>query len=392
VAFSGLATTMTVFGQTPGVSVFVDPVARDLGLSRPEISALYSVASLGAALLVPLVGRWIDRHGVRRAGAVIGAAFGLVVLALSGAQSAAWLLAGFLGIRLLGQGALSLVARTIVAIRFRAGLGLAVGVSGALGAMGVSLTPLLLSGAIDAVGWRATWVLGAVALWLVVIPLSLGMLRPGEDRPVAPDRAVDAPDPPADWTRAQALRTPFFWLVTLAGAAVAMVLTGLSFHQISILGEAGLPPALAAAMFVPLTVASVAAIALVGPLSDRVAPRRMLAASMALLALPIVLLPALEQPWLPLVYALAMGGALGASQALEGTLYPRHFGIAAIATIRGMAFSVMAAGAALGPVLVGLVRDVSGGYAALAPLLLGVPIAIGAAALVVPLPRRGASG
>lgn len=385
--------TMTAFGQTPGVSVFVDPVARDLGLSRPEISALYSVATLGAAALIPVAGRWIDRYGVRRMGAAIGAAFGLVLLSLSIAQTTAWLVVGFLGIRLLGQGALSLVARTIVAVRFRAGLGLAVGVSGALGAMGVSLAPPLLSVAIDRVGWRATWAAGAVAVWLVVITLSLLMVRPGEDRAVEQRRPAGSPDssrPPMDWTRAQALRTPFFWLLTIIGATVAMVLTGLNFHQVSILGEVGLPPSLAAALFVPMTVASVAAIALVGPLSDRLAPRPMLAGSMVLLALSVALVPALGLPWLPLLYALAMGAALGASQALEGVLYPRHFGVAAIASIRGVAFSAMVAGSALGPVLVSLVRDLSGGYSAVAPVLVGLPLVLGAGALFVPLPRRGA--
>lgn len=250
-AFAAMAMTMTVFGQTPGVSVFVDPIAHDLRLSRPEISTVYSVATLVAAIFMSRVGRRIDQHGVRRATLVIAVAFGLAILGLALAQGLAWLALGFLGIRLLGQGALSLAARTILAIRFRATLGRVVGITGVLAAIGVSLGPLALAGLIDALGWRETLVLGGVSVWLVVIPLTLWWLRPGDDR-----RAVVPGDAAGDmegWTREAALRTPMFWLLTLSGASVAGILTGLTFHQVSILGEVGLSAGQAAANFVPQT-------------------------------------------------------------------------------------------------------------------------------------------
>jgi MFS family permease len=379
--------TMTVFGQTSGVSVFVDPVARDLALSRPEISSAYSLATLAAAMLMPVAGRHVDRHGVRRMTVVVGALFGLVIMVLALAQGLVWLALGFFGIRLLGQGALGLLARTIVALRFRAGLGKAVGVSGAISAVGLALSPLLFAAVIDEAGWRVTWLLGGLSVWLVVLPLALLFLRPGEDR-AAPVRPQDGNAGAAgEWTRAQAMRTPIFWVITLANAAVAFILTGLAFHQISILGEAGQPPALAAANFVPQMVASVAAIAVVGPLSQHRSPRLMLAGSMAVLGAALLLVPVLDVAWVPLLYAFAVGGSLGTIQALEGTLYPRFFGIQAIGAIRGSALTVTIVGAALGPVVVGLLRDVTGAYAAVI-LLLAVPLVIGIAAVLAPLPRR----
>lgn len=374
-----MAMTMTVFGQTPGVSVFVDPIAQDLRLSRPEISTLYSLATLVAAIFMARAGRRIDRHGVRRATLVIAVAFGLVIIGLALAQGLVWLAVGFFGIRLLGQGALSLAARTILAIRFRSALGRAVGITGVTAAIGISLGPLALAGIIDRLGWRETLVLAGISVWLVVIPLTLWLLRPGDDRP---DSRAAARDGSLDgWTREDALRTPIFWLITLAGAAVAGILTGLTFHQISILGEAGLSAGQAAANFVPQTVASVVAVGVVGPLADRFSGRLLLAASMGLLAIGVALVMVLALPWVPLLYALALGASLGATQALEGTLYPRYFGIRAIGAIRGTAFSVSIAGAAAGPILVGLVREATGSYAALTPLLLAVPLAMAAAGL-----------
>ena len=63
---------MTAPGQTVGVSVFVDPMIADLGVSRSEISIAYFVGTLTGATALPSVGRWIDRVGVRRVMLIIG--------------------------------------------------------------------------------------------------------------------------------------------------------------------------------------------------------------------------------------------------------------------------------------------------------------------------------
>lgn len=386
IAFSVVTMTMTVFGQTNGVSVFVDPVAGDLGLSRSEVSAAYSVATLLAAFFLPTFGRRMDLHGIRRVVLPVGVAFGAVIIGLAFADGLPWLAVGFFGIRLLGQGALSLAARTIVALRFRTRLGSAVGISGALAALGMSLGPFLLASLIGEIGWRPTWVVAGIVVWLVMAPLAIWFLRSGEDR-AAPPPPNQGSSVEQAWTREQAIRTPMFWVVTLAIASVAMIGTGLAFHQISLLGEAGLSPSLAAANFIPQTVAAVSTIALVAGLSSRVPPGLLLAGSMTSLAAALALLMLLDQPWVPLLYALAAGGATGSVQALDGTLYPRFFGLSAIAAIRGTGFMVAVVGAAIGPLLVALLRDASGGYAILAPALIWIPILIAAAAVLTPRPR-----
>src|SRR5688572_407390 len=58
---------MTLPGQTNGVSLFFDPIAADLGLSRGQIALAYTVGTLAGALPAPFVGRWIDRRGPRAA-------------------------------------------------------------------------------------------------------------------------------------------------------------------------------------------------------------------------------------------------------------------------------------------------------------------------------------
>lgn len=162
--------------------------------------------------------------------------------------------------------------------------------------------------------------------------------------------------------------------------------TGLAFHQISILGEAGLSPTRAAANFLPQTVASVAALSLTGALAHRVPGRAMLGVSMTLLALATLSLQVIEDSWITVAYALLLGSAAGTGFAAEGVLYPRYFGVKAIASIRGLAFTVSVAAAALGPILVGVGYQATGSYAIAIAVLILIPIGVALLILVVRTP------
>jgi len=389
VAFSAIAMTMTVFGQTPGVAVFVNALVADLGLDRSMVSAAYAVGTLGSAFLLPVIGLRMDLMGVRTMTLLIAAGFGLSMVLLGFAQGVLWLIPGFVGVRLLGQGALGLAGRNAVTLHFRVGLGRAVAISGSAAAVLSSMVPFVLAGAIASVGWRETWLAGALSVWVVVIPATL-LLLPRGDRRAAP-AVVAAPRPGelAPWTRARALRSRMFWLVTLANAVVAVILTGFAFLQISVLGEAGLTAEAAAAMFIPLTMASVGFLAIVAPLAGRWSTRAIVAGASLPLLIAMLLVPFLGQPFVPLLYAVALGAGLGAGQVLDGILYPRHFGVHAIGAIRGAAFTVVASASAAGPVVVGFVHDLTGGYVTAALVLATLPLAVIAGAFLLRVPPPG---
>ncbi|WP_367667007.1 MFS transporter [Streptomyces sp. DG2A-72] len=119
---------------------------------------------------MPLVGRAIDRYGPRRVIAAVGAAFGAILISLSFVTGIVGLTAGFVGVRMAGQGALSLVATTTVAYWFDKRRGLALGITSAVGTAGISLAPLLVERLVSAYGWRQSWAIEGVAVWLIVIP------------------------------------------------------------------------------------------------------------------------------------------------------------------------------------------------------------------------------
>ena len=393
VVFAAIALALTGPGQTYGVSVFVDPMIEDLGISRTQMTTAYLIGTLVGALALPWIGQAIDRFGVRRTMAIIGALFGGLLIGMSLVSNIVGLTAGFIGIRMMGQGALNLTATTAVALWFTRKRGLAMGIVAAAGGVGMTLIPLLSERLIVDIGWRNTWLVEGLAVWVIVLPIALLGIR---NRPsdvgqhVDGDSATDAP-PAEVWgvTRKEALRSSFFWLVTIAVATISTITTAVVFHQIDLLGSRGLTPTEAAANFLPQTVATLIATLGIGALADRVSPRIVLITSMAMMAGGLLLATAVTPGLLAIAFGMLIGAAGGAMRVVEATELPRYFGTLHIGAIRGVVTSVGIAGAAVGPVLFSLGHDVTGNYTAVLLASVALPVLVAFGALLVRLPHHG---
>lgn len=267
--WSSLLVAVTAPGQTAAVSMFIDPMIDELGVSRSAVSTSYLVGTLTGAVAMPWIGRMLDRFGVRRVITVIGLVFGVALCALAAVSSVVGLTAGFVAIRMAGQGALGLAATTAVALWFDRRRGFALGLVTAIGTSAISLAPILLEARIADWGWRRTWLAEGVMVLAVVLPIAWFALR---DRPADlgqhPDGATPehggTPRPQWGVTRAAAMRTPFFWVVAAAAAASGLLSTAINFHQVSLLTARGLSATAAAANFLPQTAATLGGTLLMG--------------------------------------------------------------------------------------------------------------------------------
>lgn len=392
VGLAVITVAMTSPGQTIGVSVFIDPMIETLAVSRSEVSVAYLVGTLLGGLSMPFVGRLIDRWGVRRMMILIGALFGVAVASMSGVGGLVAMAAGFTGIRLLGQGALTLTSTTAVALWFEHRRGLAMGTTSSLGVGLMSLAPVVLSVAIASYGWRTAWVLAGLAVWAVVLPIALLAMR---DSPASIGQQPDGdapPDPQApavhreSWTRGEAARTLMFWAIAGAMAATALVVTAVSFHQISLLGEQGLTRAQAAAVFVPHTAAFLGGTFLAGALLDRIPAKLVGIASMGLLVAGLVFAQMAAPGWRVLAYAMTMGASAGSTRAMEAASTPRFFGVRHVGAIRGLLMSVSVIGAALGPYLLAAGHDRFGSYDLALSGLIALPATVTVLMLVARTP------
>ena len=101
---STLAISLTLPGQTIGVSSFADHLTEDLAISATSLSTAYLIGTISGSLAMPPIGRWIDRKGVRNTMLLIACSFSVAV-AYMGTVRHLWLLIiGFVGLRTLRRG------------------------------------------------------------------------------------------------------------------------------------------------------------------------------------------------------------------------------------------------------------------------------------------------
>jgi MFS family permease len=384
------AYVLTAPGQTAAVSVFVDPMVAGLGVDRTAISSAYLIGTLAGAAALPFVGRATDRWGVRPVLLATVATLGAVLVGLSVVSGIAGLTAGFVGIRFAGQGALTLIATTLVAYYVRERLGTAIGIVTAVGTAGISLVPVAMEAVIAAQGFRAAWLVQGLVVWLVGIPLALaGVPRRRPAAALSPLSATASPAAPPAPRRAarEALRVPMFWVVTGGVGVLALVSTALTFHQVAVLGERGLTSAQAAATFLPQTVAGLAATLAVGALLDRFSPRPVMLGSMLALVVALVAGGYIGPGWGAVGYGIALGVSGNAFRTVEAAAMPRYFGTEAIGEIRGIVHAVTVTASAVGPLLLAVGHSWTGSYRPLLLAMIPLPVLL---ALAVAFTREPA--
>ena len=381
-ALATITMGLTGPGQTIGVSVFIDHFTTDLDIEKSWVTAGYLVGTLCGSLALPTIGRWVDRYGIRRAMVAIGIGFSAALVAMSGVQGILSLTAGFVFIRMLGQGALSLVSMVSISLWFEQRRGTAISIAVTISAALMALVPFALDFVIGQIGWRGAWLVAAGAVGLVVVPIAwFGMI----DRPSDVGQYVDGIPPTAGETgpvevsgldRAEALRRYEFWVLAGSTAAMSSLVTGLNFHQISLLGESGFSSTEAAALFLPQMIGSTIGSPAMGVALDRIGVRYAPAIQMTLLTATLVVAGRATSTVAVVGYAILLGLTAGSGRSLTSVLAPRWFGTRHLGAIQGSLSFVAVMASASGPFAFSLTEIATNGYRSTAMVWALAPAAI----------------
>lgn len=340
------------------LGVFMKPMQADLGWSRTGLSAVPLIGALTLAVTAPLVGRLTDHFGVRPVAGVslLGLAGGFWWVSTLSADLTMFLLINAL-VHLFAAGTSPVVFTRLVNQWFDKARGLALGI--ALTGTGITgaLAPRLVSGYIEAHGWRG----GYEALAMVILaatPIIVLLIR-NRPRPVMD---TDAVSPPLTGiSLAEARKTTIFWLLAALFFCVALGVGGLIVHFIPMLTDAGVTLSRAATTAGVLGVSVILGRVVTGALIDRFfAPR--IATLLFSIAAAGCLSLAAGGPDMAVVAAFAIGFAMGAEVDLIGYLVARYFGMTAYGAIYGWQYAMFMIGLALSPLLVGAAYDARGEY------------------------------
>lgn len=400
---------LSVPGQTTGVSAFIEPLLRDLGISRLQISGAYLFGTLASSLLITPSGKLFDRIGARWMGFGSCLALGVVLLLLSQTAHIAAILAplvprpvaaiGTLGLlffllRLTGQGILTISSRNMVMKWFDRHRGLASGISGATVSFGFSYAPTCFSYLIGLHGWSGSWFLMGLVLAVLFAPLLLFFFR---DNPEACGLVPDGKPPVAgkhkvpptvrSFTLAEARRTFSFWVFALTMGLQALVITAATFNIESIFEHAGMTGAEGFAIFPYSAFVAVAVNLLGGWLSDRAPLQWFLSTMLLAMAANLVGLVFLESGWPVRCMIIGNGIANGLFGILMSVTWPRYFGRGHLGAVSGLCMTLMVVFSSIGPAFYSAVLDLSGGYGAASVLCLAATLALFAASFLVRNPQ-----
>jgi MFS family permease len=344
------------------LGIFMGPLGQEFGWSRTALSGATLLTTGTTVFLGPLVGRLSDRFGGRNVGLVSlsGLALGLAGMSLIGPNLLSFYLAFGLAM-VLGAGTLPVVWTRAINASFDKSRGLALGLT--LTGTGVCaiLAPPFTQWLIADHGWRAAYIGQAVLVAALGLPIVWLLFRDGAAGP----RRIQDKAALQGLSMAASLRTRQFWMLGIGFLLVSFAVAALIVHLVSILAGGGMDRALAVWIASGLGFAIIVGRLGVGFLVDRfhapyVALGSFIAASIACALLTVVGAPLA----LSILAVVLIGLAAGAEVDLVAYLASRYFGLKNYGQIYGWQLAFFALGAGLGPITLGKLYDMTGGYSA----------------------------
>jgi sugar phosphate permease len=355
-----LLTLFSSFGQTFFISLSAGSIREEYGLSHGGFGTLYMVATLGSALTLPRLGQIVDRYSVKHVALFIIPMLALAAVSMAFSTNILLLAFTIYLLRLFGQGMLTHTSFTAMGRWFSAQRGRAVSVVTLGHNAGEAIFPLIFVAVAVAVGWRNTWLMAAAALVLVALPVIVSL--------IAVERAPRATDPVArisdarDWTRAEALRDPVFYLLFLGVMAPSFIGTVIFFHQVYLVELRGWSLEIFAGTFTLMAVMTATFALISGQLIDRFSAVALLPAFLIPLGLACLILGVFDGQWSAFAFMALLGVSWGFSSTLFGALWPEIYGTRHLGSIRALAVAIMVFASAMGPGLTGLLIDLGVSY------------------------------
>ena len=365
--------------QSHTFSVFIGPIALDLGLTQTEMASAYGLATLMAALCLPAMGWFLDRAGAKRMLAVVALFFGSACAAFGLVSGLFWLAIGFAALRFLGQGSLMLGSSNMVSQWFTRKRGTALGLMTMGFGISMAVHPELSQWLIEWVGWREAWFWIGVTTWILVLPpiVILAISKPedvglhpdGVNRSSTDEDGAESVGPQMDFTLSEALHAPAFYIVAASLFTLSMLVTSLHFYQVSIFADQGLGPNIATKCFAVSSVTMIVMMPVVGRMLDQAPTERMVAAGLIVLTASLLLASVISGLWTAVLFAVVFGLLNAVSMNYVSFMWPRYFGRAHLGRIQGVGQTITVIGASLGPLPLAISKDYFGSYD---PMLVGV--------------------
>lgn len=353
-------TVMCAFGTMfYGFSVYLTDGAAGSEFSTTVLSLAYSGAILVSGLLAMPVGRFADRHGVRQ---ILGwgSVLGFLGLAAFGAAQEPWQVIGAWWVLVGPAGAMTFYEPAMIAVdqwctpqqRPRA-LGLLTVIGGLAGVVFIPGGERLVA----VVGWRLATVL--LGLLLLVVGVSTAVFTIPR-QPLRPHHHDPTGLTPGSLRRL--LRDRRFLLYGAAMMLAFFSAQGVLAHRVALFDEAGFGVAAVALWAGVASALSLPGRWLAPLMAGRWHAPKVQAGTIAVVACATLLMLNGRETWQMVGHFVVFGLAFGALLPLRAMIMADWYSGSEYGRIMGTQWTAVGLAGAAGPVVVGVMRDHSGGY------------------------------
>jgi sugar phosphate permease len=356
-----------------GFGAYFAVLSEERGWSKTALSGAAAMQPMEAAVLGPVLGWFIDRFGPQgmiRAGVII---FGAGFMLLSQIDTLAGFYAAFLVIAL-GSSLCGFFPVNVAIVhwfeKLRARALSALGLGMALGGILVPLVAWYM----ESFGWRAAAFTSGALVILIGWPLArLFRHRRPEDNGETLDGLPAQTAQPGkeeagtqrEFSARAALRTRAFWLLSLGHGFALLVVYAVNVHAITHMKESlGYNLSQAALVITIMTAAQVGGVLLGWAIGDRYEKRFIAAACMLMHASGLMVLAYATGPAMLVAFAVLHGGGWGLRGPFMQALRADYFGRRSIGMILGLSSIIVVVGQIGGPMLSGVLADLTGNYRA----------------------------
>ena len=347
--------------------VLFNPLISEFGWSRASVAGASSVAFLLMGFLGIGVGRLNDRIGPRKLMTFTGFFFGLGYL-LMFRLDAIWQLYLFFGIIFgIGLSSIDVIALTTIARWFVKKRGFVTGIVKVGTGAGQMTIPFLASILITRYGWRHACVIIGAAVLAILLSIAQFMRRDPGPMGLSPDG--DAPGSAGSPLSAaeglslrEALHTRQFWTLCAAFLSIVFCLMSVMVHIVPYAHDIEVPPTRAAGVLSTIGGVSMAGRFICGLAIDRIGSKRVMIFCFILLIAALLWLQTAKALWMLYFFAAIYGMAHGGFFTTFSPIIAEFFGIKSHGALFGIAMFSGTFGGAAGPFLAGYIFDVTAGY------------------------------